>query len=412
MNTAAAGCPDFRDPSFLKQHILHTVNFYAPRCIDHKHGGYINCFLDDGTVCDPLTRQLVGMARFIYIFSAASLIGGTEAEGYRAAAEHGLRFLQEHQQDREHGGYNWTLCGQQVVDSTKFAYGHAFALLAAATAFKAGIAWAQPVIGEIYTVLEEHFWRENDGLYVDEISADWAVVSPYRGQNANMHICEAMMAAYEATGERHYLDRARRLAHSVMFKLLPQSGELIWEHYNEHWQIDWNYNKDNTKSEYRPYGFIFGHDIEWSKLLQLLCRHAPEAWLLPQAEALFHAALAKGTDRRHGGIFYALAADGSAIIDSDKLYWVMAEAIGASALFSARTGRPEYGNGYEEIFAYCWNVFIDHQYGGWYHLLDCKNRRYSNIKSPPPKTDYHPVTNCMTALLAFGGPDTAATLKL
>lgn len=31
--------PDFSSANFLKQHILDTVNFYAPRCIDKVFGG-------------------------------------------------------------------------------------------------------------------------------------------------------------------------------------------------------------------------------------------------------------------------------------------------------------------------------------------------------------------------------------
>lgn len=220
------------------------------------------------------------------------------------------------------------------------------------------------------------------------------------------------MAAYEATGDQRYLNRAQRLAHSVMFKLLPQSEDLIWEHYDEQWQIDWNYNKGNTKSEYRPYGYIFGHSIEWSKLLLLLERHRPEKWLFPRAESLFLSAVNQGIDRTNGGIFYAMSPVDRTIIDPDRLYWVLAEAIGAAAMFAARTGRAEYKLFYKDTFAYCWNTFVDHRFGGWYHLLDSCNSRYSNIKSPPPKTDYHPITNCMTAMLAFGGPEMGHVLKM
>ncbi|BCG61284.1 AGE family epimerase/isomerase [Paenibacillus sp. URB8-2] len=400
MSDSPSVCPDFADPSFLKRHILDTVRFYAPRCIDRLYGGYINCFLDDGTVCDYETKQLVGMTRFVYIFSAALLVGGP-AE-YRGAAEHGLRFLREFQWDHEHGGFFWTLKGRNPTDKRKLAYGHAFALLAASTAFKAGISPAGAMIGEVYEVLEKHFWNEQDGLYADEASDDWSEVSPYRGQNANMHLTEAMMAAYEATGDRRYLDRANTLAHSVMFKLLPQSGKLIWEHYKTDWVIDWNYNKGNTKDEFRPYGYIFGHSIEWAKLLLLLNRLCPQAWLAPQAERLFREAVDKGLDRRHGGIFYSMSPENGQIIDSDKLYWVMAEAIGASSLLAACTGQTGYRKFYEDIFSYCWTYFVDHDFGGWYQLLDASNRKYNSIKSPPPKTDYHPVTNCITAIFVWG----------
>jgi mannose/cellobiose epimerase-like protein (N-acyl-D-glucosamine 2-epimerase family) len=169
----------FTDPIFLRQHILNIAAFYFRNGIDTTNGGYVNCFLDDGTVCDFQTKHLVGISRLIYVFSIASLIGNCEK--YRIAAEHGLRFLQDFQRDREHGGFYWLLTGQTPKDQTKYAYGHAFALLAAATAYKSGIDWAEPMIDDIYDVLEHHFWREQDGLYVDIISNDWSKVSPYRG---------------------------------------------------------------------------------------------------------------------------------------------------------------------------------------------------------------------------------------
>ncbi|PWA06054.1 N-acylglucosamine 2-epimerase [Pueribacillus theae] len=396
--------PSFTSPHFLKQHILDTVNFYAPRCIDNVNGGYINCFLDDGTICDFETRQLVGQARFVYVFSVAWML--SHSEEYRRKAEHGISFLWYHQRDHTHGGYYWKLKGQAVTESTKKAYGHAFVLLAAATAAKAGISSAVPMIADTFDVLERYFWREEDGLYLDEMSFDWSKISPYRGQNANMHLCEAMMAAYEATGNKLYLERAKRIAESVMFRLLSQSGSLIWEHYYEDWTINWTYNYGNTKSELRPYGFIFGHSIEWSKLLLRLEQLDPSGWRVPRAKSLFQNALCLGLNREYGGICFSMAPNGI-IIDFNKYYWVMAEALGASALWAVfNRSEPHL---YNDLFAYIWTYFVDQERGGWYQLLNNTNHRYSNIKSPPPKTDYHPITNCLTALTCFSNHNYEAT---
>ena len=65
--------------------------------------------------------------------------------------------------------------------------------------------------------------------YVDEIGADgWEDVSPYRGQNANMHMTEAMLCAFEATADAKYLDRARSLAHRICVGLASQAeGDLV-----------------------------------------------------------------------------------------------------------------------------------------------------------------------------------------
>ena len=62
-------------------------------------------------------------------------------------------------------------------------------------------------IDETFELMEKYFWSKEYELYSDEISADWSNVSKYRGQNANMHSCEALISAFEATNEQKYLDR-------------------------------------------------------------------------------------------------------------------------------------------------------------------------------------------------------------
>ncbi len=66
------------------------------------------------------------------------------------------------------------------------------------------------------------------GLYRDEADPQWHF-SPYRGQNANMHLCEAMIAAYEASGGAHFLNRAFALAHNITRRQAAKTGGLIWE---------------------------------------------------------------------------------------------------------------------------------------------------------------------------------------
>ncbi|WP_081415814.1 AGE family epimerase/isomerase [Peribacillus kribbensis] len=84
-----------------------------------------------------------------------------------------------------------------------------------------------------------------------------------------------------------------------------------------------------------------------------------------------------------------------------KNYWVQDEVISAASLLAAKTQEPFYWECYDEMFAYCNKYFIDHTYDGWYQLLDRQNQPYSQKKSPPPKTDYHPVAACYQTILAF-----------
>ena len=142
-----------------------------------------------------------------------------ERDEYRSAAAHGMAFLQSAHRQPD-GGYAWVLGAGGVEDGDRHCYGHAFVLLAAAMATRAGVPGAAAVTGAVYELLEERFWEPGARLYADEITAgDWGAVSPYRGQNANMHMCEAMLAAFEATGEERYLERADTLARRICVEL-------------------------------------------------------------------------------------------------------------------------------------------------------------------------------------------------
>ncbi|MFS0902456.1 AGE family epimerase/isomerase [Priestia aryabhattai] len=389
----------FREPHILKQHIFDTLHFYYPACIDQKNGGYIHEFYDDGTVNNTHSKHLVSTARFIYIFSVGALLDGPE--WCKEAAWHGIRFLQTNHYDKDHGGYFFEVADDgKVNDDSKQAYGHVFALLASSIAYQAGIQEAKETIEQIYDVMEEYFWEDVHGFYRDEWDVSWSTSSLYRGQNANMHMCEAMLSAFEATRDKNYLDRAYTLAKGVTQQLAERSGGMIWEHYDTDWQPDWNYNKNNTKDEFRPYGFIPGHQFEWSKLLLWLDRHRSENWMTERAKYLFDKGWNRGWDAEYGGLYFALSPQ-EEVIDRDKNYWVMAEAISAASLLGVKTGDSGYWKAYDALFSYCQKHFIDHTYGGWYQLLNQQNERYSSKKSPAPKTDYHPVAACYQTLIAL-----------
>lgn len=420
MNLPAMPLPDFESPTALRAHIADTMAFYHPRSIDPA-GGFFHYFRDDGTVYDAAHRHLVSSTRFVFnnAMAAREFAGDPLAGEYRAAVDHGLRFLRERHREAD-GGYAWTLRDGIPEDRTRHAYGMAFALLAYATARKAG-ADAAAWMDETWELLESRFWDADAGLYRDEADADWRF-SAYRGQNANMHLCEAMIAAFEASGEMRYLDRALQLADRMTRRQAAHAGGLVWEHYDRDWNVDWDYHRDDPKHLFRPWGFQPGHQVEWAKLLLLLRTH-PEArapdWLLPTARSLFDLALAHGWDWDHGGIVYGFAfeslrepAPGPVVVEGDayvcddeKYFWVQAEAIAAAARLYAATGDGAYRDWYQRIWAYAWQHFVDHRFGAWYRILDRSNRKIDDLKSPAGKTDYHTMGACHDVLQLIRSAD-------
>ncbi len=391
--------PDFRSAATIKDHIAHTMAFYHPRCIDAS-GGFYHFFKDDGSVYDHANRHLVSSARFIFNYAMAyRQFGNVE---YLEQVRHGLRFLRDVHRDPATGGYAWQLrwseCHKTITDSDNHCYGLAFVLLAYAHALMAGVTEAHEYLDETYALMEARFWQPEHGLYADQARADWSRLDSYRGQNANMHACEALLAAFDATGQVHYLHRAETLAHNITVRQAVCSGGMIWEHYHDDWSVDWNYNRDDPRNLFRPWGYQPGHFTEWAKLLVLLERHAGHLqrgsdWLLPRAESLFSCAVTHAWHADHGGIHYGFAPD-FVICDSDKYFWAQAETLAAAALLAERTGNTAYWDWYQKIWAYSWQHFVDHRHGAWYRILSSDNRKLSNDKSPAGKTDYHTMGAC------------------
>lgn len=134
---------------------------------------------------------------------------------------------------------------------------------------------------------------------IDEANADWSQLASYRGQNATMHSCDAMLAADAATGEARFLSRAETIA--------------------------WNITRRQA-----------GHFTEWAKLLLLPERHEDRLargahCLLPTAQELFDQAMGHAWDLRHGGIGYGFALDGC-VCDGAKHFRVQTESLAAAAL--------------------------------------------------------------------------------
>lgn len=401
--------PAFRTPDFLLGHIRHTLAFYDGRCLDPT-GGFFHFFKDDGTVYDTRTRHLVSSTRFVFNHAMAYRRFGDPA--YQAAARHGLRFLHDaHAQPQ--GGYAWQLDwdGAQrvatVQDGTNHCYGLAFVLLAHAHALMAGIDEARAGLDATFALMEQRFWEPAHGLYADEATPDWQV-GPYRGQNANMHSCEAMIAAFDATKDRRYLDRALTLATSVTQRQAGLAGGLVWEHYRSDWSVDPDYNRDDKTNIFRPWGFQTGHLTEWAKLLMQLEAHLKAtpgadvpAWIVPTARHFFDTAMHHGWDHTHGGLVYGFAPGGE-VCDADKYFWVQAESFAAAALLAVRTGDEAYWQWYDRIWAYSWAHMVDHVHGAWYRIRTPDNRAYSDEKSPAGKTDYHTMGACWDVLRGLG----------
>jgi len=349
-------------------------------------------------------RHLVATCRSVANFALGAIVDGPD--WCVDAVEHGLSFLEE----KHHAGEGYHLlvdADGTPRDRTRSAYGHAFVLLAYARATEAGVDDAKDGLAATHELIENRF-RDDTGLLRSDCHSDWTEQEPYRGQNANMHACEAYIAAYDVTGNDEYLDRARHIARSITVDLASETGGLLWEHYTDNWTHNYEYNDDKPRHQFRPPGYQPGHHVEWAKLLALLDRYddtvgtdtggdtdTPNDGWYSRARELFEAAVNNGWTGN--GFVYTHEADGTPIV-TDQYGWVLAEALAASAVLSERAARydDEAVDRFQE-----WNrrfLACTDRYRGpagvWYEKrlpADDEN----NVVAPDPpgvEPDYHPAT--------------------
>lgn len=203
-------------------------------------------------------------------------------EDYLQRTLHGLDYLRNVHRNNQTGGYAWEIDQGNIIDDTNHCYGFAFVLLAYSCSYRAGIKQAKEWIRETFEIMEKYFWLKEKGLYACEATGDWKL-KDYRGQNDNMHACEAMIAAYQATNEQIYLERAKLLA-EVMTESSKELDYQVWEHYHVDWTPDFEYNKNIKTDRRRPWGIQTGHQTEWAKLLLILDRYDSQEWYLQRAK--------------------------------------------------------------------------------------------------------------------------------
>lgn len=345
----------------------------------------------DGRPDPDRPRPVWITARMTHVYALGTLLG---RPGCGPLADHGVAALRTVFRDAEHGGWFHELGATgDVADPTKSPYDHAFVVLAAAGATIARRAGAAELLDEALGVLDRHFWDEAAGLLVGTWDERFKVLEDYRGANENMHAVEALLAAYDATGDRGWLDRAARITERVVHGFARDNSWRVPEHFDERWSMLPDYNADRPADPFRPYGSTVGHSLEWARLaLHVRAALGPDAppWLLADARALFDTAVADGWSvDGAAGFVYTVDRAGRPVV-RQRMHWVAAEAVGAAAALLAATGEPVFAEHYRTWWDHIAEVFLDRSGGSWWHELGADHRPASTVWSGKPDL-YHAV---------------------
>ncbi len=311
-------------------------------------------------------QELHTTTRLVHSYALGQAFG---FDGCAAIIDAGMAFLWHQHRDPQHGGFHWSVLDGQPADSTKLAYGHVFVLLAASSAMQVGHPDGERLMQDVSQVIDAQYWDDEFGLLRDEFRRDWSPFSNYRGMNANMHGVEALLAAFEATGNDLFLQRAGRILDFFVGKIAPAHGWRLPEHYHEDWRVDPDYQGNPM---FRPAGSTPGHSFELGRLTlqhwDLCGRPANEA--PEKARRLIEQALSDAWRGEQGGFAYTLDMQGKVAI-ADRYWWPVTEAIGALASLIKLGGTLETDEAwYRKLWHFAEAKLVDQALGGWFPELD------------------------------------------
>lgn len=359
--------------------------------------------LEDASNAGRPAREIHATCRMVHCFAIGRLLGRPGADRF---VDHGMDFIWGAHRDQVNGGYFWGIGDAGPSDPLKQAYGHAFVLLAASSAKVVGHPDADRLLADVSDVLLTRFWEADKGAFAEEFAADWSPISTYRGQNSNMHMTEALMAAYEATGDKSYLDMAESAATIVIRRHAAEHGWRVAEHFDDAWELNRDYVNGDV---FRPFGTTPGHSLEWARLLLQLWEMTGRRsdWLPKAAKALFARAAADSWDGENGGFFYTLDWSGKPHL-RNRLWWPCAEGIGAAAFLNAIDGAPEYEIWYRRIWDFVASELIDREHGGW--LTQPTDSQGAPVLFEGKPDIYHALQACLIPLLPTSGTITHGLL--
>ena len=390
------GRPAPGGPAYLAAQRADLLRFAAGSRLERGFG-----YLDGDGVVDParpvelwITCRMTHVASLGLLADEPPAPGGPDRTALAALAAHGVTSLTGPTTgpttglaDPRHGGWFAAVgadAADGVVDDTKQAYGHAFVVLAAASATAAGVDGAAVLLRHALDVLTARFWDDDEGLVVDAWDRGWTRLDDYRGVNANMHTVEALLAAGDVlggvlgdvVGAARLHHRAGRIAARVVVWARAHQWRIP-EHFTPSWQPLPEHHREVPAHPFQPYGATVGHGLEWSRLLvavdQTLGQQAP-AGLVAAAVALADRAVTDGwAPDGADGFVYTTDWNGVAVVRS-RMHWVAAEAVNTACVLHRVTGEERWRELGAQWWAYVDRHLVDHQRGSWIHELDERNR--------------------------------------
>lgn len=284
----------------------------------------------------PAPRRVRSQARQAYAYALAVLL--KLPGGWREGAEAGARVLLEHALRPDGGTRHALSLDGEAADERRDLYDLACVLMALAEASRA---LERPDLLQAAEALLdwcERNWAHSAGGYLEGDVTEPGV----RRQNPHMHMLEALLALYHASGKAAHLARASDIAALLAKKLFdPAHGALP-----EYFDANWRRLAGEKGQVVEP-----GHEFEWAWLLNRL--HALGGGdFIQVADAIYAHAEMYGVKSKT--VYDEISVRGAPYEKSSRL-WPRTERIKAHLVYFERTGDDAAASRACEAFDTLWD---------------------------------------------------------
>ena len=261
-----------------------ALPFWA-KAATHPTGGIYEELFLSGEPNLESTRRVRVQARHCYVYAHASAMNWFDGE---AISDHAWQYLTT---NGFQGGDNidgFKGCAHllnpdgSLNDGLRDTYAQAFVMLAGAWRY---IAFddekALQTAKDTLKFLDDNLAADNGGWY------EGIPASLPRRQNPHMHLFEALIALYDATEDRYYLDRAGQMYDLFTRHFFHESSGSLLEFFTEDWTPK-TWDKGINGGPIEP-----GHMMEWCWLLYCYAERADKD-LSSIADRLYDGAIKTG----------------------------------------------------------------------------------------------------------------------
>jgi mannose/cellobiose epimerase-like protein (N-acyl-D-glucosamine 2-epimerase family) len=362
--------------------IEHSLPLWAREGWDSSRGGFVERLDSEGRADQLAPRRVRVQARQIYSFALAAQLGWYP-QG-REIAMKGLEYLlaKAKSPDGRPGFVHLLDHDGRVLNPLRDTYDHAFVLLALATVYElSGEVRIREEMDSLAAFLDSGL-RSSHGGFIEGIPATLP-----RRQNPQMHLFEAMIAAFDATHDPVYQQRAGDLFGLFVASLYDGRRQALGEYFEEDW------------SRIEPLVVEPGHQAEWVWLLKGFERitGCPTGRYRAQ---LLTSALRFG-DEATGCLIDEGDVEGK-VRKSTRRLWPQTE-IAKAWIAQAEAGETGAADQALDALVRLHRYYLSHPVsGGWYDQFDRDGR--SLVDAIPASSFYHVVCAIAEAERVLGSP--------